>query len=70
VLEGEIPAAAVHQLSLELPGLARGEGVLESAFGRYQPARGPAPSRPRWDHDPLHRKEYLLAVQRGVRSRG
>jgi ribosomal protection tetracycline resistance protein len=67
VLEGDIPAARVHELGLELPGLTRGEGVLESAFDRYQPARGPVPSRPRSDHNPLNRAEYLLRVVRRVR---
>ncbi len=67
VLEGDIPAARVHELGLELPGLTRGEGVLESAFDRYQPVRGPAPSRPRYDHNPLNRREYLRQVVRRVR---
>jgi ribosomal protection tetracycline resistance protein len=65
-LEGVIPAASVHGLELRLPGLARGEGVLETAFERYEPVRGPAPTRPRTDHNPLHRKEYLLHVTRRV----
>jgi ribosomal protection tetracycline resistance protein len=65
-LEGEIPAAQVNPLEQALPGLARGEAVLDCAFGHYQLVRGPAPSRPRTDHDPLHRKEYLLRVTRGV----
>ena len=60
--EGEIPAARVHDLQQRLPALTRGEGVLESAFDRYEPVRGPAPSRPRTDHNPLDRKEYLLRV--------
>jgi len=66
VLEGEIPAAAVHDLDQMLPGLTRGEGVLECAFDHYRPVRGPAPSRARSDHNPLDRKEYLLHVQRRV----
>ena len=49
VVEGEIPAARVHDLQQRLPALTRGEGVLESAFDRYEPVRGPAPSRPRTD---------------------
>ena len=64
VIEGEIPAAQVHDLRQVLPSLTRGEGVLESAFERYDPVRGPAPSRPRTDHNPLDRKEYLLRVLR------
>ena len=66
VLEGDIPAACVHALQLELPSLTRGEGVLESAFDRYEPVHGGAPTRSRTDHNPLDRKEYLLHVLRRV----
>ncbi|WP_181789356.1 elongation factor G [Streptomyces phytophilus] len=66
VLEGEVPAARVHGLERRLPGLTRGEGVLETSFGRYRAVRGPAPARPRTDDNPLDRKEYLLHVQRRV----
>lgn len=62
LIDGEIPAARVHELQQQLPALTRGEGVLESAFDHYQPVRGPAPTRPRSDHNPLDRKEYLLRV--------
>ncbi|WUJ69791.1 TetM/TetW/TetO/TetS family tetracycline resistance ribosomal protection protein [Kribbella soli] len=65
-LEGEIPAAAVYELEQQLPALTRGEGVLESAFERYHPVTGPIPERQRTDHDPLHRREYLLHIQRRV----
>jgi ribosomal protection tetracycline resistance protein len=63
-LEGEIPAGRVHQLQRELPALTRGEGVLESEFGRYCPVSGDFPTRPRSDHNPLNREEYLLRVTR------
>jgi ribosomal protection tetracycline resistance protein len=66
LVEGEIPAARVHALTQQLPGLTRGEGVLESAFDHYRPVRGPVPSRPRTDHNPLDRKAYLLHVLRRV----
>lgn len=66
VLEGEVPAAAVYELEQQLPALSRGEGVLESAFERYQPVTGVVPGRPRTDHDPLNRREYLLHVLRRV----
>lgn len=66
IIEGEIPAARIHELQLRLPGLTGGEGVLEFAFERYQLVHGTAPSRPRWDHNPLDRKEYLLHVTRKV----
>jgi ribosomal protection tetracycline resistance protein len=65
-LEGDIPAAQVHALQLQLPTLTSGEGVLESAFDRYEPVRGTPPDRPRTDHDPLNRDEYLLRVVRRV----
>jgi ribosomal protection tetracycline resistance protein len=69
VLEGEVPAAAVHRLQTELPGLTRGEGLLECAFARYRPVTGAVPARARTDHNPLNRKEYLLHVMRGVPAR-
>ncbi|MET9504414.1 translation factor GTPase family protein [Streptomyces sp. NPDC006622] len=63
VLEGAVPAARVHLLEQRLPGLTRGEGELESAFDHYAPVdRGTVPERPRTDHNPLDRKEYLLNV--------
>jgi ribosomal protection tetracycline resistance protein len=68
VLEGVLPAASGHRLQQLLPALTRGEGVLESAFDHYAPVTGPVPQRPRTDDDPLHRKEYLLRVERRVRS--
>jgi ribosomal protection tetracycline resistance protein len=70
VLEGEVPAALVRELEQQLPTLTRGEGVLECAFDGYRPVRGEIWSRPRSDHNPLDRKEYLLHVQRGVPGRG
>jgi ribosomal protection tetracycline resistance protein len=72
LLEGEIPAARVHELEQQLPALTRGEGVLESAFDRYQPVRStiPIPTRPRSDHNPLNREEYLLQIVRRVRREG
>ncbi|MFE6412855.1 GTP-binding protein [Streptomyces sp. NPDC057837] len=65
VVEGTVPAARVHALGQRLPGLTRGEGELESSFARYAPAgHGRVPERPRTDHNPLNRKEYLLNVTR------
>jgi ribosomal protection tetracycline resistance protein len=63
-LEGDIPAARVHELWQQLAPLTRGEGVLECAFDRYEPVRGPFPTRPRWDNNPLDRVEYLQRVTR------
>ncbi|MBA2715010.1 MAG: GTP-binding protein, partial [Rubrobacteraceae bacterium] len=66
VLEGEVPAARVHELQQHLPALTRGEGVLECDFAvdRYQRVGGEVPTRPRTDNNPLDRKEYLLHVTR------
>ncbi|MFF4244456.1 GTP-binding protein [Streptomyces sp. NPDC001822] len=63
-VEGVVPAARVHGLQTLLPEMTRGEGVLESFFEDYRPVTGAVPSRPRTDHDPLHRKEYLLRTLR------
>jgi ribosomal protection tetracycline resistance protein len=65
-VHGDIPAARVHALRLELPGLTRGEGVLECTFDRYEPATGAIPTRPRSDFNPLDREEYLLRVARAT----
>ncbi|MGP3750430.1 GTP-binding protein [Streptomyces sp. IBSNAI001] len=66
VVEGVVPAARVHELQQLLPGMTRGEGVLESAFEDYRPVDGPVPHRSRTDRDPLNRKEYLLRTLRRV----
>jgi ribosomal protection tetracycline resistance protein len=67
-VDGEVPAARVHELGRRLPALTRGEGVLEFAFDRYEEVRGAVPSRPRSDHNPLNRKEYLMRVRRVAAS--
>jgi ribosomal protection tetracycline resistance protein len=64
VVQGEIQAARMHELQLELRSLTRGEGVLELEFDRYEPVRGVPPVRARTDHNPLNRKEYLLRLAR------
>lgn len=66
-IDGEIPAARVHELQRRLPALTRGEGVLDSAFDHYAPVRGTPPARERIGPDPLDRKEYLLRVVRRTR---
>jgi ribosomal protection tetracycline resistance protein len=63
-LEGDVPAARLNELRQQLSPLTRGEGALETSFGHYQPVRGPAPSRPRTDDNPLNREEYLYRVIR------
>jgi ribosomal protection tetracycline resistance protein len=65
-LEGLIPAAHLHTLQQQLPGVSRGEGVLEAAFDHYAPVRGTPPTRARTDHNPLDWKQYLLHVVRRV----
>ncbi len=62
VLEGDVPAARVHDLHQQLPGLTGGEGVLESAFDRYEVAKDGVPTRLRSDKNPLNREEYLLQL--------
>jgi ribosomal protection tetracycline resistance protein len=69
LLEGDIPAARVHELQQQLLALTRGEGVLEWAFDHYRPVRGQVPVRARSDHNPLSREEYLLHVVRRVAGR-
>ena len=65
-LRGRLPAARVHDLERALPGLTRGEGVLETAFDSWEPVRGTPPARPRTGPDPLDRKAYLLGVGRAL----
>ena len=68
-LEGDIPVTRVHQLRQQIPHLTRGEGVMESAFDRYEPVRGPVPTRPRTDDNPLNREEYQRRdTRRGARE--
>lgn len=67
VLRGEIRSSAVQALRELLPGLARGEGILEAWFDRYQQVRGEPPVRARTDDNPLDRREYLRHVTRGGR---
>jgi ribosomal protection tetracycline resistance protein len=42
-LEGELPAVRLSSLQRQLPGLTRGEGVLESSFSGYRPAVSAVP---------------------------
>jgi ribosomal protection tetracycline resistance protein len=63
-LEGDIPAAGVNGLRQQLPALTRGEGVVETAFDRYEPVSGAIPARPRTDDNPLDRDQYLRRVTR------
>ena len=45
-VEGVVPAARLHEMEQRLPGLTRGEGEMESAFGYYAAVtHGPVPYR-------------------------
>ncbi|MGH8776474.1 MAG: GTP-binding protein [Jiangellaceae bacterium] len=70
LVHGAIPAARVHELEQLLPTLTSGEGVVESTFDHHEPVHGATPTRPRSDHNPLDRKEYLLQVVRRVVAGG
>ncbi|HEY3723043.1 MAG TPA: translation factor GTPase family protein [Acidimicrobiia bacterium] len=62
-LDAELRSARLHDLQSRLPDLTRGEGVLESSFAGYRPVRGAPPSRPRTDHNPLDRADYLRRLK-------
>jgi ribosomal protection tetracycline resistance protein len=47
MIEATLPAARVVELQRQLPGLTRGEGVLETSFSGYQPVSGEPPIRRR-----------------------
>jgi ribosomal protection tetracycline resistance protein len=64
IVAGHIAAARARKLAEQVAGLTRGEGVLECVFDHYRQVSGPIPARPRSDHNPLNRKEYLLHVLR------
>jgi len=66
IMTGDIPAREVHELRKQLPPLTHGEGVVECVFDRYEPVRGTMPTRPRSDHNPLNRQEYLMRLARAV----
>jgi ribosomal protection tetracycline resistance protein len=62
-IDAGIRAARLHDLQSRLPDLTRGEGVLESTFGGYRAVTGVPPSRPRTDHNPLDRADYLRRLK-------
>lgn len=65
-LDGDIPAARLHDLQQRLTGLTRGEALIESGFDHYRPVRGRPPTRPRVQLKPLDCKGYLLHVLRRI----
>lgn len=66
VLTGDVPAGAVHELSVRLPGVSRGEGVLTTEPDHFRPVSGRPPTRGRHDHNPYDRAEYLRRVTRNT----
>jgi ribosomal protection tetracycline resistance protein len=64
VIEGEIPAAEIHNLQQRLPTLTGGEGSLETVFMRHRPVVGLPPRRARTDNDPTNRRLYLSRLRR------
>lgn len=61
-IEAVLPAALVRDLQRVLPALTRGEGVLESRLGGYEPVTASAPTRRRTTPDPLNREEYMMNI--------
>ena len=57
-----LPVARVRSLQHQLPGLAMGEGVLETRFGGYQPIGDNPPRRPRTAPSPLDRDAWLASL--------
>ena len=64
VLSGHVPATAVHELRLRLPGLTTGEGAISTMLDHLRPVVGPPPERARIDHDPTDRETYLRIAGR------
>ncbi len=59
-----MPAARLHELLRQLPGLTSGLGVLEARPDGYRPLQGDPPSRSRTRPSPSNRKEYLRSLRR------
>jgi ribosomal protection tetracycline resistance protein len=70
-IETVLPAARVQHLRRQLPAVTAGEGVLESAFGGYEPVSGAPPTRRRTTANPLNRAEYMMHLaHRTTRTAG
>jgi len=61
-IQAVLPVANVRTLQHQLPGLAMGEGVLETRPGGYQPIAENPPSRPRARPSPLERDAWLASL--------
>lgn len=60
VLRGTVAARQLHELSVMLPEVTRGEGLLLTEFAGYQPWTGPPRSRPHPGASPYDREQYML----------
>jgi ribosomal protection tetracycline resistance protein len=63
-IETVLSAARAQEFQRELPGLSRGEGVLESRFEGYEPVSGDQPTRRRTTANPLNLEEYVMHLAR------
>lgn len=62
-LTGMLAVARMEEFRRELSSYTEGEGVFMAQQAGYLKIEGEYPTRKRMDHNPLHRKEYLLHVQ-------
>jgi ribosomal protection tetracycline resistance protein len=60
--EASLPVARVRTLQHQLPGLAAGEGIIQSKPGGYLPVGRDAPVRPRSRPSPLDRDAWLASL--------
>src|SRR5947209_1512585 len=63
LLTGTLPVETSEGFRRELPSFTEGEGVFMAQEAGFLKIEGECPTRKRMDHNPLHRKEYLLHVQ-------
>jgi ribosomal protection tetracycline resistance protein len=63
-IETVLSAARAHDLQRRLPGLTRGEGVLESSFAGYEPVSGDQPTQRRTTANPLSVAESTMPLAR------
>jgi ribosomal protection tetracycline resistance protein len=59
LITGSMPARIVQQVTREIPGLTRGEGMLVSLPGSDHPMRGNYPLKERMDGNPLDYDNYM-----------
>lgn len=59
VLEGDVPAAQVHELTSLLPSITRGEAILTTTPDRYEPMQEPARGRDASNSESRKRKGAL-----------